>query len=134
MVNFIVSIIFENDDVYNHYYQSIKESQKEEIEKYSQNVHLLKNKSTSDFKINDKFTLDFKTYLYLQANLPFSEMQPYGLSIKYLKSIKDKKTPTSKMKAIIKAEQKLMSSINQFYTLYGKKFDRIIDSDELLKI
>ena len=48
--------------------------------------------------------------------------------------IEDKFTPSSKMKLILKASEKILTSINDFYEKANGKFNKYIDADDLLSI
>lgn len=38
------------------------------------------------------------------------------------------------MKILVKSQQKVVSSIKRFYNRYGKQYNEVIDSDDLLRI
>jgi hypothetical protein len=87
-----------------------------------------------------KFQLTEASYQYLceknnqEALLDVKEMMPYDHAIRQLQKIRDKKSPSSKLKVIIKMSQQLMKCIKKFYQRYGFKFDGVIEADDLIPI
>ncbi|KAL4476809.1 hypothetical protein ABPG72_010646 [Tetrahymena utriculariae] len=150
LINFLCSILFQNDAVYSIIYVSHCHFEPKLSNQYFKNAKQLhKHIQLSVLKVKDDYCLNEKTLLKLQTKMRkqncsindtntlkgYTFVPPYQRAFEHLKTISYQRSPVHKLKVIIKTQDLINECIKDFYDYFGiDQSEMYYDADNLVGI
>jgi hypothetical protein len=150
ILNFITSLTFENDYIYEYLLTLQKDIDVFKEISIIKSMEKMKNFKPNDFGINERISLNNDTINFfknLKENtfeksnfknkkdeIDLQFYQPYKKAIQNLRLIETMKSPLHKLKVILKCAESILKSIRRFYEENDRVFSENISGDEILTI
>ena len=146
VINFMTSVVFENDYVYDYLFTLQKDVDVFREISIRRSMEKMKHFKPVDFGINERISLNKDTISFFKSldpsgksmkqsdDLTMEFFQPYKKAVKNLKLIENVRSPMHKLKIILKCAESIIKSIRRFYEKNDKVFSENISGDEILTI
>ena len=143
IVNFLTSLTFENEYIYEYLLTLQKNIDVFKEITISKSIEKTRNLKPCDFGISEKISLNEETIAYFRKTDENFDVknkkqtiffQPYKKAIKNLKQIEIVKSPLHKLKVVLKCAECIMKCIRRFYEENDRVFSDNISGDEVLMV